>query len=357
MYNLLKEWYLRHCSDPEAIILLLTLVFVTALVLTTGSLLAPVFASVVIAYLLQGMVVKLQRWRCPHLLAVSLVCLVGVGAILIMMLWFMPLAWQETSNFVNELPVLLQHMQSFLMRLPQNHPDYISALQVQHFIATVKQEVALFGKAMLSFSVASIPGFIELIVYAILVPMMVFFFLKDSQRIFSWLGRFLPRQARLVHQVRDEVNVQIGHYIRGKFIELLIIFILNAILFKVLGLRYSIILAFFSGISVLVPYIGVLLVSIPVVAIAYAQFGLTPHFAYLTIAYAIVMVLDGNVLVPLLFSETMSIHPVAIIIAIIFFGGIWGFWGVFFAIPLATVVKAVIDAWPATPTEQPELSC
>lgn len=348
MYNLLKEWYLRHCSDPEAIILLLTLVFVTTLVLTTGSVLAPVFASIVIAYLLQGLVLRLQQWKCPHLLAVSVVCLLGTGAILVMLLWFLPLAWQETSSFVHELPVLLQHLQDFLMRLPHSHPDYVSVVQVQHFITAVKQEVALFGKAMFSFSVASIPGFIELIVYAILVPMMVFFFLKDSQRIFSWLGRFLPKQARLVHQVRNEVNVQIGHYIRGKFVELMIVFILNAILFKVFGLRYSIILAFFSGVSVLIPYVGVLLFSIPVVIMAYLQFGLMPHFAYLTIIYGVVMLLDGNVLVPILFSETMSMHPVAILIAIIFFGGIWGFWGVFFAIPLATVVKAVIDAWPVS---------
>jgi len=56
--------------------------------------------------------------------------------------------------------------------------------------------------------------------------------------------------------------------------------------------------------------------------------------------------LDGNVLVPLLFSEAVNLHPVAIIVAVLFFGGLWGFWGVFFAIPLATLVKAVFNAWP-----------
>ena len=61
---------------------------------------------------------------------------------------------------------------------------------------------------------------------------------------------------------------------------------------------------------------------------------------------------DGNVLVPILFSEAVNLHPVAIITAVLFFGGIWGFWGVFFAIPLATLVHAVINAWPrqGTPT-------
>jgi len=70
-------------------------------------------------------------------------------------------------------------------------------------------------------------------------------------------------------------------------------------------------------------------------------------------AYAIIHALDGNLLVPLLFSEVVNLHPVAIILAILVFGGLWGFWGVFFAIPLATVVKAVINAWPAKKEDPP----
>jgi len=67
------------------------------------------------------------------------------------------------------------------------------------------------------------------------------------------------------------------------------------------------------------------------------------------IAYAVIQALDGNLLVPLMFSEVVNLHPVAIILAILIFGGLWGFWGIFFAIPLATLVKAVINAWPSNP--------
>jgi putative permease len=73
--------------------------------------------------------------------------------------------------------------------------------------------------------------------------------------------------------------------------------------------------------------------------------------------YVVIQGLDGNVLVPLLFSEAVNLHPVAIILAILFFGGIWGLWGVFFAIPLATLIKAIINAWPtpeASATRRPE---
>ncbi len=64
------------------------------------------------------------------------------------------------------------------------------------------------------------------------------------------------------------------------------------------------------------------------------------------VAYLVIQGLDGNVLVPLLFSEVVDLHPIAIIAAVLVFGALWGFWGVFFAIPLATLVKAVFHAWP-----------
>ena len=102
------------------------------------------------------------------------------------------------------------------------------------------------------------------------------------------------------------------------------------------------------GFSVIVPYIGATLVTIPVVVVAYAQFGVTPDFLWVFGAYAVIQVLDGNVLVPLLFSEAVNLHPVAIVIAVLFFGGLWGLWGVFFAIPLATLVNAILSAWPSS---------
>ena len=100
------------------------------------------------------------------------------------------------------------------------------------------------------------------------------------------------------------------------------------------------------GFSVLIPYIGAAVVTIPIAFVAYVQWGWGWDFGQVIIAYAIIQALDGNVLVPLLFSEALNLHPVAIIVAILVFGGLWGFWGIFFAIPLATVVQAVLKAWP-----------
>lgn len=142
------------------------------------------------------------------------------------------------------------------------------------------------------------------------------------------------------------MNEQILNYIRGKVIEILIIGVATYIPFALMGLRYSALLAVAVGFSVLIPYIGAAAVTVPVAMVALFQWGLTPEFTWLMVAYLVIQALDGNLLVPLLFSEAVNLHPVAIIVAVLVFGGLWGFWGVFFAIPLATLVKAVLNAWP-----------
>ena len=117
-------------------------------------------------------------------------------------------------------------------------------------------------------------------------------------------------------------------------------------------MQYAALLATIVGFSVLIPYIGAAVVTLPVAIVAFFQFGWSWDFAYVIIAYGVIQALDGNVLVPLLFSEVVNLHPVAIIIAVLVFGGLWGFWGVFFAIPLATVVNAILRAWPDSLQEQ-----
>jgi putative permease len=87
-------------------------------------------------------------------------------------------------------------------------------------------------------------------------------------------------------------------------------------------------------------------VSVPIILVAFLEWGWTTPLLYLLIAYAILLTFDANILVPFLFSEAVKIHPVAIIIAILFFGAVWGFWGIFFAIPLAILSKALIHSWP-----------
>jgi putative permease len=187
---------------------------------------------------------------------------------------------------------------------------------------------------------------IGLIVYLVLVPILVFFMLKDREKLVKFILSMMPEKRGLMSRIWNEMDGQIANYVRGKVVEIIIVGTVAFVTFAWFGLPYSALLAVLVGFSVLIPFIGAAVATIPVAAVAGFHFGLTDEFAYVLVAYGIIQALDGNVLVPILFSEAVNLHPVSIILAVLFFGGIWGFWGIFFAIPLATLLKSLVTAWP-----------
>ncbi len=261
----------------------------------------------------------------------------------------MPIIWKQSSNLLQEVPHMISQGQGYLLTLPEKYPDFIHVSQIESFIVMVNDNLLEWGQVALKASLNSISDIVALMVYLILVPLMVFFFLKDKTELMSNIAHFLPKERRMAIKVSQEMNQQILNYIRGKVIEIIIVGASTTIAFIFLDLQYALLLGVLVGLSVLVPYVGATVVTLPVLLVALFQFGLSSEFGYVMLAYGLIQAIDGNVIVPLLFSEAVNLHPVVIIIAVIFFGGLWGFWGIFFAIPLATLVKAVINAWPSIP--------
>jgi putative permease len=353
MFKVLRDWIQRYFSDEEAVVLAVLLFLAFTAVLTLGGMLAPVLAGMVLAYLMQGLVVTLERLRIPGGAAVGLVFALFMGVLLVFIVVLVPLLWHQLITLFNELPGMLAKWQSLLLLLPERYPHLVSDEQVLQAIEVARGEIGKFGQWALTFSLSSLPLLVNIMIYLVLVPILVFFFLKDREMIGQWVRGYLPRERALITRVAHEMNRQIANYIRGKVIEIFICGGATYIGFVVLGLNYAALLALLVGVSVVVPYVGAVVVTVPVLLIALFQWGWSDQFIYLMAVYGIIQVLDGNVLVPLLFSEAVNLHPVAIICAVLLFGGLWGFWGVFFAIPLATLFKAVLDAWPR---KEPEVA-
>ncbi|MHC8298467.1 AI-2E family transporter [Pseudomonas sp. ZS1P83] len=346
MFKVLRDWIQRYFSDEEAVVLAVLLFLAFTAVLTLGGMLAPVLAGMVLAYLMQGLVVTLERLRMPGGVAVGLVFALFMGVLLVFIIVVVPLLWHQLITLFNELPGMLAKWQSLLLLLPERYPHLVSDEQVLQAIEVARGEIGKFGQWALTFSLSSLPLLVNIMIYLVLVPILVFFFLKDREMIGQWVRGYLPRERALITRVAQEMNRQIANYIRGKVIEIFICGGVTYIAFVALGLNYAALLALLVGVSVVVPYVGAVVVTVPVLLIALFQWGWSDQFIYLMAVYGIIQTLDGNVLVPLLFSEAVNLHPVAIICAVLLFGGLWGFWGVFFAIPLATLFKAVLDAWP-----------
>ncbi len=351
MLDVFNRWFQRHFSDPQVIFLVVFLILSFSIVIIFSDTMMPVFASIVIAYLLEGIVMPLNKYIDNRLISVMLVFVGFLAVLLITLFGITPLLWEQIRDLIRETPVFIEQGRQLLLQLPQKY-NFISEAYVLEIITLIQNEATAMGRNVLTLSLSSIQNTITIMVYLILAPLLVFFFLKDKDKILNWFKGFFPKNTQLSTQVWVEMDQQIGNYVRGKFWEITIISVTCFTTFSLLGLKYSLLISILVGLSVVVPYIGATVVTIPVALIGFFQWGWTTDFAWLMVAYFIIQALDGNVVVPLLFSEVVNIHAVAIIVAVLFFGGLWGFWGVFFAIPLATLVNSVLTAWPSAQQEK-----
>jgi len=386
----------------------LLVVFLTIFFL--GGFLAPVLASAVIAYLLDGIIMRFQKHGVPRLVAVCGVFVLFLLSIFLLFFVVFPSLVTELDKFVrNDVPGIVTNVSNNMKgayqkyeyfrnkRLPdfftkQLQPSKLATPSLTNSVTSIDQrsldaneiegplsltdeapfdgvslssgeqgadpssyeritsavetELTEIGRRALTFSISSLKNIVVYMLYLVLVPVLVFFILKDKQAILNWFAKFLPSERSLTRQVWEEVNIQTSNYVRGKFWEVIIVWGVTYVTLKVFEIKAALLVSLFVGLSVLVPYVGATLMYIPIVILGYYQFGMSSTFVYLFIAYSIIQVLDGNVLAPVLLSEATSLHPIAIIAAILLFGGLWGFWGVFFAIPLATLVNSIIKAWP-----------
>lgn len=353
MYDIFRDWYTRNFSDPQAVILAFLLLVVFGLLWLVGDIMAPVLVALVLAYLLESVVASMERWHVPRTVASTIVLLLIVSISVIVLFGLVPVLSQQLTGIVRELPGMIQNIQEQLLRLPVMYPDIFTVAQVNDLINSLRSELTSFTQSVLSFSLARLGTLVMIAVYVVLVPIMVFFALKDKDKLLGFASRFVPKRSELTFQVWREVDLKIANYIRGKFVEVLIVWVITYVLFAVMGLNYSLLLSFLVGLSVIIPYVGAIAVTVPIALIGFFQWGLTAKLGYLLLAYQVIQILDGNVLVPLLFSEVVNLHPLAIITAVLFFGGLFGLWGVFFAIPLATLVQAVMNAWPKARESMP----
>ncbi len=348
MIKVFHGFYERYFAEEEAIIFTVLLILFFTIMLTMGSIIAPMLWALVITYMLQGLVNSTDRLHVPHHLAVYAVYFLFLGLTVLVMLFALPFAWNRLSAFIDDMPAITDQLRSLLLLLPERYPDVFTVDQVQLWMDEMQSDVLVYGQTLLSNSVSSVTRVVTWIVYAVLVPIMVFFMLKDSEKLLGWFETWLPEKRPLMAQVWHEMNDQLANYIRGKALQILIVGVVTWIVFALLGLEAAPLLAVVIGISVIIPFVGATVVLVPLFLAGFLQWGFSGELLQIMLAYLAIHLIDANILVPLIFSETVNLHPIAIIVAILVFGGLWGVWGVFFAIPLATFIKAIIRAWPVS---------
>ena len=336
-------------SNEETIIFSLAILLFFLVISFFGSILTPFMISIVVAYLLVGMQKKIQSYDVSANVALIITFSVFIITGAALLIWLVPLLYIQLQDFILDVPNLINNFLDFISGLPAKFPDLVSSEQISIFFQAVSEEVSAIAQNIVKSSISGIQSAITFLLYIILFPILVYFFLFDRKNIIEGFIKIIPGKREMLTNIWAEMDIQLSNYVRGKTIEIFIVGIAAAIIFASLGLKYSALLSVLVGLSVIIPYVGAFLVTIPIVVVGLLQFGLGTEFYLLIGLYLLLQALDGNLLVPIIFSETVKLHPVVIILAVFIFGSMFGFWGVFFSIPIATFIKAVWNAWPSSP--------
>ena len=351
MFDQINKLFNKLFNNEESLIFSLLILTFLLVLYFFGGLLTPFIISLIFAYLLIGLTKNLIKYGLTEIVSLIISYVIFLLSGIGFLVWLIPLIFQQTQAFFIEVPIWLNNFRSFIENLVQSNQELVSSDQISSFFTEFIGRLSSISQGVLDASISGIQDTLVFSIYLIMIPVLVFFFLFDKERIVRGFLMLLPKKRAMLSEVWIEMDDQLSNYVWGKGVEILIVGFAAAVIFGIMGLNYTALLSIIVGVSVLIPYVGAFLATIPVVIVAFLQFGIGFDLYMIVGLYLLLQALDGYLLVPILFSDAVKLHPVVIMLAVFVFGGIFGFWGAFFSIPLATFIKAVWNSWPSIPAK------
>jgi predicted PurR-regulated permease PerM len=316
-------------------------IFVLALWLLSGVLL-PFVAGAAIAYLLTPLTDRLEKYGVNRLAAALIIITVVVLAFIYVLLLVVPLLAGQLTSFIATIPGYISKLQSLLTDQSRpwvqkllgagfNPASSIGDLVTQGlgWVTTFLQSLWSGGRALVSvFSLV------------VVTPVVAFYLLCDWHRMIRTVDNAIPlNQRETVRELAREIDAAIAGFVRGQSAVCLILGSFYAVALTVSGLNFGLLIGLLSGLITFVPYVGSMTGLVLAVGVAVAQFW--PHYTSIAIVLGIFLVgqfLEGNVLSPKLVGESVGLHPVWVIFALLAFGYLFGFVGLLVAVPLAATI-------------------
>ncbi len=370
MFRLFKNWYHNHFSQPGTVEFALVLVVGFILVYFFMWLVGPLVVALCLAYILDWAVCALiRRFKLKRTTAAAVVMVLFISLAVLALILLVPQLIRQGAQFYNAMLALSQdaaaseltlsgrdvdaYLAAWLYSLIENLPDPLPSMLSREDLhaaaaALRTQFISYTANLMRTQLMPSVVNVFTYLMYFIIVPIFTFLMLRNKEQLQQrFLTYILPNNQVLIKEFWPAISRQIAGYIRGKVLHIIIITCVNTLAFRLFSLNYAVLLGVGVGLSVVIPYVGAVIIALPVIFVAVFQFGFTLTLFWLLLIYLIIQLLDSNVLTPMLFSKAMNLDAFSILAAILIFGGLWGFWGVFFAIPLATFIKTLIVRWPS----------
>lgn len=303
-------------------------------------------SSFVIAYLLDPVVVFLERHRLRRLHGIIILyAVLGIFS-LFAILFIIPLLTARWDSLLQNLPAYLQKMKELIASQKGYLQSTAAASEWSWLLDSAYSKLdtvtTKFGPGV--YSAASSLAFN--LFNLLLAPILVFFMLFYKQEIIQGLKIWLPLQHKdHIIAIGREINASIGGYLRGQLIVSMIVALFSTIALYLLEIDYPLLNGLFAGAASILPFVGVILATLPPLFFAYIKFGGSAIILKVIGSFAIIYFLEGYLVKPLVFKEAMNLNPLMTIVVVMAFGEMMGFWGILLAIPIAAALKILSTHW------------
>lgn len=319
--------------SQQAPIIFLTLI-AAGLLYLLAPILTPFLLGALLAYLVDPLVKRLERWHIPHLLSVIFIFLFLFTAVAILISILYPLIVRQIEVFIELAPQYIEWAQKVV------GPWIMQYIDIESLKSSLPSTLTKSGWVLSRFLHTGYAA-IQLIITIVLTPVVTFYLLRDWDKVINGIKGLLPKKSSpTIIELAKDCDEVLGAFIRGQLLVMLCLGIIYAAGLSIVGLKLGLIIGLLGGLLSIVPYLGSTFVIVAATIAAYMEYGTKESIIAVIIVFMIGQAAEGYILTPYFVGERIGLHPVAVIFAIMAGGTLFGFFGVLLALPVAAILMA-----------------
>ena len=326
------------------IILILKQTKIFDILFTIVRLLTPVFIGLLIAWLFNPLVKKLQKRKIKRVFAVAICYLLLIGALALFFGTLIPLLYNEIIDLTDSLPTLFDDISNWVDNF-LNQFSGIKNLDIEATKENVLDNIENFGNELYKDLPQTIVNLTKNLIAGVgtfIVGLVIgFFFLLGFDNVEDNVVGFIPAKHRENgRELLQKLNDSLRSFVTGQLLDALLILVVSTIAFTVIGLKSPLLFGIFCGMTNVIPYIGPYIGAVPAVIVGFAM---SPTIGFLVVlAIFIIQFIEGNFIQALIISKTTKLNPITIISGLLVFGHFFGIIGMLVSTPIIAACKTIV---------------
>jgi predicted PurR-regulated permease PerM len=311
-----------------------------------STVLMPFILGFAVAYLLNPLIFKIERFKLKRKPASLLILLSFFFLLFLVISVISPILFREMAEFAEELPNYLDKVWLSAQPFIENLQTQLGLETEDDMITSIKPHIGKIAEAGSGFLKHIISGGMAVFDFTLtlfLTPIVAYFLLKEWPKITEWVYGLMPRDhENTLKNLLSQIDIKLSGFVRGQLSVCAVIGILYAIALMIAGLKYGFFIGLLAGALSVIPLVGSVVGLLISVMVAWFQSGDISYVGIIAIIFFVGQIIEGNLLTPKLVGDSVGLHPLWIIFSLMAGGSVFGIMGMFLAVPIAAIVGVLI---------------